>query len=528
MIRKIFLKVGSPVFLAMQLFHGSSAHAATSAEGSAFGVSADLQLLPALGSPVSASIAPTPSVSGSAPADFDLTDSVVSAGTSISGAVELSTGAISVSSASSLGANQVDSAASADNTSLSIALLNAVSLAADAIESSASASCSNGTVVLEGQTALAGASLSVLGLVNIDLDTAPSPNTSILPGVLGPLGLSIVLNEQIVTGDSLSVNALRVNISGGLVGALGTLSGDVVLAQSQVEMPDCELPNLAIAMSGPASATVGTSFDYTITLDNIGLAPTAGQITVSDTIPAELTIDSVSAGSGFACTTVGQVVSCTSSEVIDAGAADIPVAVITVTPDEPGNISNTSTVSGGGDQSPANNTTPPLTTAINPVAGPDILVDKSAPAAVVVGAAFDYDITLSNVGSASSSGTITVTDNLPAGVELVALSPGALFTCSGSSTITCDTTDVINAGISGIPVVTLTVRANSLGSITNIASVAGGNDLNPANNDSDPASTEVQPVGDSSARPIPTIPLPLLCLLIAVLAAAGALRRKLR
>jgi hypothetical protein len=63
-------------------------------------------------------------------------------------------------------------------------------------------------------------------------------------------------------------------------------------------------------------------------------------------------------------------VTCTSSTVIGAGASNVAVATINVTPTQAGQIGNTATVSGGGDTSAGNNTSPPVNTTVSKVLPP--------------------------------------------------------------------------------------------------------------------------------------------------------------
>ena len=128
------------------------------------------------------------------------------------------------------------------------------------------------------------------------------------------------------------------------------------------------------------------------------------------------------------------------------------------------------------------------------VQNPDLaLVKDDAGASFVAGSAGTYTFTVSNVGSAATSGTTTVKDILPAGMSFTAPltaagANGALYTCAVSmttianDTATCTTTTAIAAG--GTNVFTLPVAvASTVASgttLTNKAKVFGGNDPNKA------------------------------------------------
>ena len=112
----------------------------------------------------------------------------------------------------------------------------------------------------------------------------------------------------------------------------------------------------------------------------------------------------------------------------------------------------------------------------------DLTIVKSHPAAFTQGQMGAlYTITVSNAGSASTNGTVTVTDTLPLGLTATAIS-GAGWSCSqpGGS---CTRADPLAAGGS-YPGITLVVNvaANAPVSVTNVATVNGGGDANTSNN----------------------------------------------
>jgi chitodextrinase len=92
-----------------------------------------------------------------------------------------------------------------------------------------------------------------------------------------------------------------------------------------------------------------------------------------------------------------------------------------------------------------------------------------------------YKLTISNIGGGASSGSVTVTDTLPAGLTATALS-GTGWSCA-LSPIACSRNDSLASGAS-YPDITLTVNvsAGAPASVTNGATVAGGGDVNTANN----------------------------------------------
>src|SRR5207249_4108006 len=97
-----------------------------------------------------------------------------------------------------------------------------------------------------------------------------------------------------------------------------------------------------------------------------------------------------------------------------------------------------------------------------------------------------YTITVSNGGPGPTSGAVTVTDTLPTGLAPTAADNGTIngwaVSFSGQ-TVTATRSDALAAGAS-YPAFTLTVSvaANAPASVTNTATVAGGGEVNTANN----------------------------------------------
>ncbi|QOY89886.1 InlB B-repeat-containing protein [Paludibaculum fermentans] len=90
-----------------------------------------------------------------------------------------------------------------------------------------------------------------------------------------------------------------------------------------------------------------------------------------------------------------------------------------------------------------------------------------------------YLIRVTNVGTAATSGPISVTDALPSGLTLTSMT-GPGWTCLGS---TCTRADIVQAG-QMLPTITVlaTIGANAPNSVSNTVTVAGGGDQNAADN----------------------------------------------
>jgi uncharacterized repeat protein (TIGR01451 family) len=134
-------------------------------------------------------------------------------------------------------------------------------------------------------------------------------------------------------------------------------------------------------------------------------------------------------------------------------------------------------------------------------AAPDLVLAKSHSGNFAQGqVAASYTLVVSNVGAGSTTGTVSVTDALPAAMIPRALA-GAGWTCD-ESVLTCTRADPLATGASYPPIVlSVDVAANAPASVTNVASVAGGGDANGANN----SATDVTLITVAAAPPQLTV-----------------------
>ena len=112
---------------------------------------------------------------------------------------------------------------------------------------------------------------------------------------------------------------------------------------------------------------------------------------------------------------------------------------------------------------------------------PDLTVRKSHTGSFTQGDLGDtYTITVTNSGTAATSGTVSVVDTLPTGLVVTAIT-GSGWAFDFNS-LTCTRADPLGAGLSYPPItVTVNVSASTPASVTNLATVSGGDEVNTGN-----------------------------------------------
>src|SRR5260370_1226383 len=213
-----------------------------------------------------------------------------------------------------------------------------------------------------------------------------------------------------------------------------------------------QLPDLTIAKSHSGNFTQGqVGATYSITATNSGFAATSGTVTVTDTLPAGLTATAIS-GTGWTC--VLGTLTCTRSDALAAGSSYPAITLtVTVANNAAASVTNTANVSGGGQTNTANDSASDATT-INQL--PDLTIAKSHSGNFTQGqVGATYSITATNSGSAPTSGTVTVTDTLPAFFLMIRRTPRS--TLFPYATLFRSRSDALAAGAS-YPAITLTVN----------------------------------------------------------------------
>lgn len=145
-----------------------------------------------------------------------------------------------------------------------------------------------------------------------------------------------------------TIEMALVNPSGGIAITGISTCGPAVAASTYGIL---EPPQLSLTKQAPPAFVVGQPGTYTLQVTNTASDSSSGTITVTDIVPAGLTIVSAT-GSGWSCNVVSQTVTCTTSQVLVGNGGTAPPILITVTPQPTTagtQVVNTASASGGGD-----------------------------------------------------------------------------------------------------------------------------------------------------------------------------------
>jgi uncharacterized repeat protein (TIGR01451 family) len=174
-----------------------------------------------------------------------------------------------------------------------------------------------------------------------------------------------------LSGATLAASAgctFSVNVTGTTTGVKNNTTGAITSAESatggtaSASLNVVEPSDLTITKQHFEDFFVqGTVNQYVITVSNVGGGDTSGAVTVADTLPSGLLPYSITGAQGWACT-LAQTVTCTRSDAL-AGGEFYPQIYLNVRiRSNATSLTNTATVSGGGDTNTANNSASDPTT----------------------------------------------------------------------------------------------------------------------------------------------------------------------
>lgn len=233
-------------------------------------------------------------------------------------------------------------------------------------------------------------------------------------------------------------------------------------------------------VSGVSEVIAGETISYTIEVTNSGPSD-AQNVVLTDTVPADLTIDAVAPAF---CSFVGGTVTCSAGTIADGDTVTITIdATVSEDAADGSTLSNTATATSDTDDPDPSNDSGTNETDVAKSA--DLSIAKSAAVGTIsAGETLLYNLTVANAGSSSAT-NIVVTDTLPAGVTF---NPGLSDTnCTAAgSTVTCTFASLAAAAdFTFVIAVDLPSSLADGTELTNTASVDADEDDPNAANDTD-------------------------------------------
>ena len=223
-------------------------------------------------------------------------------------------------------------------------------------------------------------------------------------------GLAFATNGLLYASETTAGNSKIYTLSTS-TGA-GTLVGSSGAALSDLgALP--VFADLQITKSATSGFAVGQNATYSLSVKNNGPQSASGTITVSDTLPSGLSYVSAS-GSGWACSAVGSVVTCTNAGPVANGVTMNAITLtVSVASGAVPSVTNTATVTDTTfDTVPANNTSNVTKTVMNLV----LTKSVSPSGSQVPGTDLVYTVAFTNSGGGTVS-SFVIADPIPANTD---------------------------------------------------------------------------------------------------------------
>ena len=243
-------------------------------------------------------------------------------------------------------------------------------------------------------------------------------------------------------------------------------------------VPVPALVDLTVTKSHPGPVQVGSRASYSLVVTNHGPTADPGPQTVVDTLPTGLGFLS-GTGSGWACTAVGQSVTCVHTGALAVGATATLTLTVAVLPSAFPGVTNTATVSTPSEETDVTNNTATDPTAVAPLV--ELALVKRLGSYDTTTQLATWVIAVTNDGPNVSQAPIVVVDVLPAGLTYVsAAGPG--WSCGvNGQTVTCTHVGQVPVGATVAFELDSRVSAADGTVITNEAFLTGHVDHHPIN-----------------------------------------------
>src|ERR1700740_3613478 len=200
---------------------------------------------------------------------------------------------------------------------------------------------------------------------------------------------------------------------------LGTVTG--------IQSASLCTPDMTWGKSHVGNFTRGAAASYTIPVSNVSpYGGTTGLVTINDTLPFGISPTGTIA-TGWACSISGQTLSCTRSDGLAAGASYPSITLnALVSQSAPATLTNTATVSGGGEANLLNDTAIDVAAVVSSA---DMAVtDSGSPNPVAINGSITYTVIATNSGpSAADNATLVLP--VPNATTFASLTPPAGWSC---------------------------------------------------------------------------------------------------
>lgn len=280
--------------------------------------------------------------------------------------------------------------------------------------------------------------------------------------------------------------------------------GETLGTPGQVTSPDVVnpvlIPDVTIRKTHTGAFKAGRHTPFTLVVSNVGDADTRGPVTVTDTLPDELTFARRPAGDGWDCgATAGRRLSCARSDPLAPGKAFPAITFVArVAADaQPGDLENTAKVAA----SPDGNLTNNADTDTGPLTRPlvDLVIAKTALTPVAFpGGTVRFTLQVTNAGPDTAT-HVRVRDLLPRGLTPVRLTPSR-GRCAGTVCLLGRMAPNAEATID----VKAVAGPNTGGRrLRDVAHVSGREDEVTLDNNVDAASVRIIPLVDLAVTKVP-------------------------
>jgi large repetitive protein len=271
------------------------------------------------------------------------------------------------------------------------------------------------------------------GLQLVDVSTDHGPCTGTQSGTvacgLGTIGVGVTV--------LVTVNVwVSADAAPGTITNTATVSWPSGTKQATAGTPVVGSADLAITKSAdPARPVPGRPVTYTMTVVNNGPSD-AHDVAVTDSIPAGLTVTSVTASQG---TCDQSTVRCTLGTMANGATATMTVVADVATGTTVADIQDTATVTSSTADPDTSNNQASYQSSLNPQANLEI-TKQASPDTAIAGDHVTYTLTVTNHGPSTAS-AVTVSDPLATGLTLVSAS-GSGATCTGTTAVSCTLGDL--------------------------------------------------------------------------------------